>query len=198
MESNGKWVTREGKPVQWKTGPVVWGEPGTNGQHAFYQLIHQGTRLIHADFIAPARTQNPPIGSGKHHRILLANFLAQTEALMKGKSEAEASKELTAAGLAPEKLAALLPHKVFEGNRPTNSIVVPRLTPFMLGALVAMYEHKIFVQGVVWGINSYDQWRVELGKQLANVCLRDLETPGEASGHDSSTNGLINFIKKHG
>ncbi|XP_051884392.1 glucose-6-phosphate isomerase-like [Pristis pectinata] len=196
MESNGKYVTSTGTRVNYNTGPIVWGEPGTNGQHAFYQLIHQGTRMIPADFLIPVQTQNP-IRNGLHHKILLANFLAQTEALMKGKTAEEARKELQAAGLSGEALEKLVPHKVFEGNRPTNSIVFKKLTPFMLGVLIAMYEHKIFVQGIIWDINSYDQWGVELGKQLAKAIEPELATPDPISSHDSSTNGLINFIKKN-
>ncbi|KAM4614562.1 glucose-6-phosphate isomerase [Discoglossus pictus] len=196
MESNGKYITKTGARVNYNTGPVVWGEPGTNGQHAFYQLIHQGTRKIPCDFMIPVQTQHP-IRKGLHHKILIANFLAQTEALMKGKSTEEAKKELEASGLSGEPLAKLLPHKVFEGNRPTNSIVFTKLTPFMLGALIAMYEHKIFVQGVVWDINSYDQWGVELGKQLAKKIEPELDSDAEVTSHDSSTNGLISFIKKH-
>lgn len=196
MESNGKYVTRGGKKVDYTTGPVVWGEPGTNGQHAFYQLIHQGTRLIPCDFIAPVETHNP-IRKGMHHSILLANFFAQTEALMRGKTSDEAKKELEKSGVKSPDLEKILPHKVFEGNRPTNSIVVQKVTPFTLGALIAMYEHKIFVQGVIWDINSYDQWGVELGKQLASVILPELEGDGEVKTHDSSTNGLINYVKQH-
>jgi len=196
MESNGKYVTRGGKRVAYTTGPIVWGEPGTNGQHAFYQLIHQGTRLIPCDFLAPVQTQNP-IQGGLHHEILLANFLAQTEALMKGKTAAEAKKELEAAGVEGADLEAILPHKVFEGNRPSNSILFTKLTPFILGVLIAMYEHKIHVQGIIWNINSYDQWGVELGKQLAKVIQGDLKGDEPVKGHDSSTNGLINFIKTH-
>lgn len=168
MESNGKFVTKNGERVTYSTGPIVWGEPGTNGQHAFYQLIHQGTRLIPCDFIAPAQTHNT-IANGAHHKILLANFLAQTEALMTGKSEATAKAELEKSGVTGDKLAKILPHKVFAGNRPTNSIVVKKVTPFVLGALIAMYEHKIFTQGIIWDINSFDQWGVELGKQLAKA-----------------------------
>jgi len=194
MESNGKYITRDGSRVNYNTGPIVWGEPGTNGQHAFYQLIHQGTRLIPADFIAPVKTHNP-ISNGLHHKILLANFLAQTEALMKGKTPAEAQSELEKSGLSPEQLLKILPHKVFEGNRPTNSIVLPEVTPFTLGSLIAIYEHKIFVQGIIWNINSYDQWGVELGKQLANVILKELQSSDSVSNHDSSTNGLTNYIK---
>ncbi|XP_048402820.1 glucose-6-phosphate isomerase b [Stegostoma tigrinum] len=196
MESNGKYITSQGTRVDYNTGPIVWGEPGTNGQHAFYQLIHQGTRMIPADFLIPVQTQNP-IRNGLHHKILLANFLAQTEALMKGKSAEEARKELAGAGLSGDVLEKLVPHKVFEGNRPTNSIVFKKLTPYLLGALIAMYEHKIFVQGVIWDINSYDQWGVELGKQLAKAIEPELATSDQVTSHDSSTNGLINFIKKN-
>ncbi|XP_052744878.1 glucose-6-phosphate isomerase [Bicyclus anynana] len=194
MESNGKYVTRSGQQVPYSTGPIVWGEPGTNGQHAFYQLIHQGTRLIPCDFIAPAQTHNP-ISGGLHHKILLANFLAQTEALMKGKTSDEAKAELEKSGMAPEAVAKILPHKVFKGNRPTNSIVVKKVTPFVLGALIAMYEHKIFTQGVIWDINSFDQWGVELGKQLAKAIEPELQDKSPVSSHDGSTNGLINFLK---
>lgn len=196
MESNGKYVTRQGTTVNYSTGPIVWGEPGTNGQHAFYQLIHQGTKLIPADFIAPAISQNP-IENNVHHKILLANFLAQTEALAKGKSPSEAEAELKTSGLSPENIKKILPHKVFQGNRPTNSIVVKKVTPFTLGALIAMYEHKIFVQGVIWDINSYDQWGVELGKQLAKAIEPELQDKNPVSSHDASTNGLINFLKAH-
>nr|CAG4644636.1 EOG090X02RQ [Leptodora kindtii] len=195
MESNGKYVTRSGRRVDYHTGPVVWGEPGTNGQHAFYQLIHQGTKLIPADFLAPAQSLNP---NGIHHKLLLANFLAQTEALMKGKSADEARKELVDSGMDKGAVEKILPHKVFEGNRPTNSVVFVKMTPFILGSLIAMYEHKIFVQGVIWNINSFDQWGVELGKQLAKAIEPELEADvGEITSHDSSTNGLLNFIKKH-
>ncbi|CAC5418404.1 GPI [Mytilus coruscus] len=229
MESNGKYITRNGQRVDYSTGPVIWGEPGTNGQHAFYQLIHQGTRLIPCDFMMPVETQNPVQG-GLHHQILISNFLAQTEALMKGKSKEEARQELVQAGMGGESLEHILPHKVkslehilpykvkslehilpykvkslehilphkvFEGNRPSNSILFQKLTPFMLGVLIAMYEQKIFVQGTIWDINSYDQWGVELGKQLAKVIQPELKNKGSISTHDSSTNGLINFIKKH-
>lgn len=194
MESNGKFVSRGGQRVDWRTGPVIFGEPGTNGQHAFYQLIHQGTELIPCDFIAPVRSQNP---MGDHHMLLLANFFAQTEALMRGKSADQARVELAAQKLSPEKIAALLPHKVFEGNRPTNSIMFDVLDPTTLGKLIALYEHKIFVQGVIWNINSFDQWGVELGKQLANAILPELETKAEVHTHDASTNGLINYYKSH-
>lgn len=191
MESNGKQVDRDGRTVDYSTGPVIWGEPGTNGQHAFYQLIHQGTQLIPADFLAPVQTQNP---IGDHHNILLSNFLAQTEALMKGKTREEAREELRRAGLHGDSLEHLLPHKVFPGNRPTNSILFTQLTPRMLGMLIAMYEHKIFVQGIIWRINSFDQWGVELGKQLAKAILPELSGSARVAAHDSSTRGLIAFI----
>jgi len=193
MESNGKRVTRDGKPVTMSTGPIIWGEPGTNGQHAFYQLMHQGTKLIPADFIAPVCSHNP---IGEHHPILLSNFFAQTEALMKGKTETEAEADLKKSGLSGEALASLLPHKVFPGNKPTNSIMFDKLTPATLGALVAMYEHKIFVQGIVWDINSFDQWGVELGKALAKVILPELAGTDAVTAHDASTNGLMNHYKK--
>ncbi|CAL8293356.1 unnamed protein product [Boreogadus saida] len=196
MESNGKYITKDGARVGYHTGPIVWGEPGTNGQHAFYQLIHQGTRMIPADFLIPAQSQNP-IRDSLHHKILAANFLAQTEALMKGKTSEEARGELVAGGLGGEALDKLLPHKVFEGNKPSNSIVFKKLTPFMLGALVAMYEHKIFVQGVMWDINSFDQWGVELGKQLAKKIEPELKSADKITSHDSSTNGLISFLKQN-
>ena len=193
MESNGKRVDRQGKPADYSTGPIVWGEPGTNGQHAFYQLIHQGTRIIPCDFLAPIETHNP---LGDHHLVLLANYFAQTEALMKGKTEDEARKELEAAGTAPARIAELLPHKTFPGNRPSNSILFRKLTPNMLGMLVAMYEHKIFTQGIIWNIYSFDQWGVELGKQLAKKIEPELRAAGEVKSHDSSTNGLINRFKR--
>ncbi|MBL4846575.1 MAG: glucose-6-phosphate isomerase [Planctomycetes bacterium] len=194
MESNGKGVDREGNPItDYTTGPVIWGEPGTNGQHAFYQLIHQGTRIVPADFLAPIESHNP---LGEHHRILLANFFAQTEALMKGKTTDEARAELEAAGVAPEKIPALSGHKTFTGNRPTNSIMFQKLTPATLGKLIAMYEHKIFVQGIVWNINSFDQWGVELGKQLAKAIEPELEGQATIDSHDTSTNGLINHYKQ--
>ena len=193
MESNGKYVDRNGKKVNYQTGPVVWGEPGTNGQHAFYQLIHQGTKLIPCDFIAPAKSQNP---IGDHHVKLLSNFFAQTEALMNGKTKAEASAELAAAGLTKSEIAKLVPFKVFEGNRPTNSILLKKVTPRTLGSLIAMYEHKIFVQGIIWNVFSFDQWGVELGKQLAKKILPELEDTKVVKSHDSSTNGLINLYKK--
>ncbi len=193
MESNGKNVDRNGKKINYQTGPVVWGEPGTNGQHAFYQLIHQGTKLIPCDFIAPAKSQNP---IGDHHVKLLSNFFAQTEALMNGKTKAEATAELVAAGKTKTEIAKLVPFKVFEGNRPTNSILVQKITPRVLGSLIAMYEHKIFVQGIIWNVYSFDQWGVELGKQLAKKILPELEGDKAVKSHDSSTNGLINFYKK--
>lgn len=193
MESNGKSVEREGRPINaYDTGPILFGEPGTNGQHAFYQLIHQGTRLVPCDFIAPVKTQNP---LGQHHEILLANFFAQTEALMRGKTLEEAEAELAASGASAEKIAALGQHKVFSGSRPTTSILVDELDPRTLGALIALYEHKIFVQGVIWNVNSFDQWGVELGKQLANKILPELGDDAKVVGHDSSTNGLINHMK---
>lgn len=191
MESNGKYISRESKKVDYTTGPIIWGEPGTNGQHAFYQLIHQGTRLIPCDFLAPVQSHNP---MGEHHPILLSNFFAQTEALMKGKTPEEVQAELS--GMPPEEAKALLPHKVFEGNRPTNSILFKKLTPRTLGSLIAMYEHKIFVQGIVWNINSFDQWGVELGKQLAKNILPELAGSEPVTSHDSSTNGLINAYKE--
>ncbi|WP_299255489.1 glucose-6-phosphate isomerase, partial [uncultured Cytophaga sp.] len=194
MESNGKHVTKDGTDVNYQTGPIIWGEPGTNGQHAFYQLIHQGTKLIPCDFLAPVVSQNP---IGDHHPKLLANFFAQTEALMKGKTAAEVKVELEKAGLSAEDVAALVNHKVFEGNRPTNSIFFKKLTPFTLGSLIAMYEHKIYTQSVIWNINAFDQWGVELGKQLANAILPELKDATPVTNHDSSTNGLINFYKKN-
>jgi glucose-6-phosphate isomerase len=193
MESNGKHVTREGRWVDYSTGPVIWGEPGTNGQHAFYQLIHQGTKLIPADFIAPAVSHNQV---SNHHLLLLSNFFAQTEALMRGKNEAEVQKELENAGITGDAQIALLPHKVFAGNRPTNSIMVQSVTPASLGSLIALYEHKIFVQGIIWNINSFDQWGVELGKQLAKKILPELVTSDHVTTHDSSTNGLMNWWKR--
>jgi len=197
MESNGKYITRSGNKVNYNTGPIVWGEPGTNGQHAFYQLIHQGTRIVPADFIAPVNSQNN-IRDGLHHKILLSNFLAQTEALMKGKSEDEVVKELKASGKSEADINKIKPHKVFEGNRPSNSIMVEKLTPFTLGSLIAIYEHKIFTQGCIWDINSYDQWGVELGKQLAKAIEPELGDKSTViTSHDASTNGLINFIKTH-
>ncbi len=190
MESNGKYVDRNGEKVQYQTGPIIWGEPGTNGQHAFYQLIHQGTKLIPADFLAPAQTLNP---IGDHHSKLMSNFFAQTEALAFGKEEEKVRKELE--GKATEEVEFLTPFKIFEGNKPTNSILFRKLTPKTLGSLIAMYEHKIFVQGVIWNIFSFDQWGVELGKQLANQILPELENQERIDSHDVSTNGLINAFK---
>ena len=184
MESNGKFVTRNGTRVNYSTGPVLWGEPGTNGQHAFYQLIHQGTKLIPCDFIAPCKSHNSNIGNGIHHPLLLSNFFAQTEALMKGKTVEEARIELQNSGISGSQLDNLLPHKVFLGNRPTNSIMFELLTPRTLGSLIAMYEHKIFVQGIIWNINSFDQWGVELGKQLAKKISPELKVPGKVTSHD--------------
>ncbi|ELO1814370.1 glucose-6-phosphate isomerase [Vibrio fluvialis] len=192
MESNGKFVDRDGNPVTYQTGPIIWGEPGTNGQHAFYQLIHQGTKLIPCDFIAPALTHN---AVSDHHQKLMSNFFAQTEALAFGKSAEVVKAEFIKAGKTEEDVAALIPFKVFEGNRPTNSILVKQITPRSLGNLIAMYEHKIFVQGVIWNIFTFDQWGVELGKQLANQILPELADGAQISSHDSSTNGLINAFK---
>ncbi|WP_406043783.1 glucose-6-phosphate isomerase [Succinimonas sp.] len=192
MESNGKYADRNGQPVTYETGPIIWGEPGTNGQHAFYQLIHQGTKIIPADFIAPAISHNP---IGDHHAKLLSNFFAQTEALAFGKTKEAVIQEFEAKGTPKDKYEPLIPFKVFEGNRPTNSILVKEITPETLGALIAMYEHKIFVQGVILNIFSFDQWGVELGKQLAGKILPELQNTEEVSSHDSSTNGLINFFK---
>ncbi|NJN28016.1 MAG: glucose-6-phosphate isomerase [Cyclobacteriaceae bacterium] len=193
MESNGKYIDRGGHKVDYQTGPIIWGEPGTNGQHAFYQLIHQGTKLIPCDFLAPANSQNP---IGDHHQKLMANFFAQTEALMKGKTKEEVIAELKAAGKSDKEIAFLAEYKVFEGNKPTNSILFDRLTPETLGSLIAMYEHKIYVQGVLWNIFSFDQWGVELGKQLANQILPELQGQDQVNSHDASTNGLINSYKK--
>ncbi|MGF7028619.1 glucose-6-phosphate isomerase [Sphingobacterium sp. HSC-15S19] len=192
MESNGKYVDRNGQQVDYQTGPIIWGEPGTNGQHAFYQLIHQGTKLIPCDFIAPANSLNP---IGNHHQLLLSNFFAQTEALMNGKTEEEVVAELKKAGKSEQEIEALKAYKVFEGNRPTNSILFKIMTPRTLGRLIAFYEHKIFVQGVIWNIYSFDQWGVELGKQLANQILPELSDANTVTSHDSSTNGLINAYK---
>ncbi len=193
MESNGKYISRSGTKVTYTTGPIIWGEPGTNGQHAFYQLIHQGTRLIPCDFIAPARSHNP---IGNHHRLLLSNFFAQTEALMKGKTAEEVTTELKAAGTDEATLAKLLPHKVFEGNRPSNTFFLKEINPFNLGSLIACYEHKIFVQGIIWNIFSFDQWGVELGKQMANTILPELGHETHTEAHDSSTNTLIRKYKE--
>ena len=193
MESNGKSVDRSGSRVDYQTGPIIWGEPGTNGQHAFYQLIHQGTKIIPADFLAPAISHNR---IGEHHNILLSNFFAQTEALLNGKTKEEVTEELKRDGRSDEEIRKLYPHKVFEGNRPTNSILFNKLTPRALGSLIVMYEHKIFVQGVIWNIFSFDQWGVELGKQLAKRILPELEDDKQVDSHDSSTNGLINTFKE--
>ena len=193
MESNGKNIDRNGNAVEYQTGPVIWGEPGTNGQHAFYQLIHQGTKLIPCDFIAPAQSHNP---LGNHHPILLSNYFAQTEALMNGKSEAEVVAELKQSGMSENDIERLAAFKVFEGNRPTNSFLIKKITPYTLGSLIALYEHKIFVQGIIWNVYSFDQWGVELGKQLANKILPELESESAVESHDSSTNGLINQFKK--
>ena len=192
MESNGKRVTWDGDIVQYSTGPVIWGQPGTNGQHAFYQLIHQGARLIPCDFLAAINSHNP---LGNHQDILLSNFLAQTEALMKGKTSAETRAELEKLGCSKEKISLLVPSKTFPGNRPSNTFLYDKLNPYTLGALIAFYEHKIFTQGVIWEINSFDQMGVELGKQLAKTILPELRDPQPTSSHDSSTNALINRIK---
>ena len=193
MESNGKSVTKAGLHVDYTTGPVIWGEPGTNGQHAFYQLIHQGAKLVPCDFLAPARSHNP---LGAHHTILIANFLAQTEALMKGKTPDEARAELTSSQLSGEELEKLIAAKTFAGNRPTNSLLFQSLTPETLGSLIALYEHKIFTQGMIWEINSFDQWGVELGKQLAKAIEPELQDDEPVTMHDASTNGLINYFKQ--
>lgn len=192
MESNGKSIDREGQPVTVNTGPILWGGLGNNGQHAFYQLLHQGTHLVPADFLAPAQSPNPV---GEHHAILLANCLAQAEALMVGKTEAQARAELEKQGLSGAELEKLLPYKVFSGNRPSTSLFYKRLTPQVLGALLALYEHKVFVQGAIWNINSFDQWGVELGKQLANAILPELQGKKPLAGHDASTIGLIEFCR---
>jgi glucose-6-phosphate isomerase len=193
MESNGKSVDRSGREVRYQTGPILWGEPGTNGQHAFYQLIHQGTKLIPCDFIAPAASHN---AVGDHHEILLSNFFAQTQALLRGKKPEEVLSELRQSGMGDEEIKKALPFRVFKGNRPTNSILVKKITPRTLGSLIAMYEHKIFVQGVIWNIYSFDQWGVELGKQLANKILPALKDEKEVTSYDASTNGLINAFKR--
>jgi len=192
MESNGKLVDRNGEQVDYQTGTIIWGEPGTNGQHAFYQLIHQGTKLIPCDFIASAISHNP---LGNHHQILLTNFFAQTEAMMLGKTEKQVVEELKADGKSDSEINSLMPFKVFPGNIPTNSILVKKITPRVLGSLIAMYEHKIFVQGIIWNIYSFDQWGVELGKQLAGTILPELAGNETVISHDVSTNGLINAYK---
>lgn len=194
MESNGKYIDKNSVKIDYKTGPIVWGTIGTNSQHSFFQLIHQGTQVIPVDFIACINNHNELVN---HHRILLSNFIAQTEALMKGKSEAEVLAELKAQGLDDKQIKSLVPHKVFTGNRPTNTILIKKLTPSALGKLIAMYEHKVFVMGCIWNINSFDQWGVELGKQLAKEVLKDLESDEKIYSHDSSTNGLINYIKQY-
>lgn len=194
MESNGKYVTKDGDKVNYSTGPIVWGEPGTNGQHAFYQLIHQGTKVIPCDFIAPVQSHHQ---IGEHHSILLSNFFAQTEALMKGKDEEEVMAELKASAFSESEIKALLPHKIFEGNRPSNSFLVKKITPRVLGSLTAMYEHKIYVQSLIWNVNAFDQWGVELGKQLAKAILPELKSEEAVVSHDASTNGLINYYKKN-
>lgn len=193
MESNGKSINRNGDKVSYQSGPIIWGEPGTNGQHAFYQLLHQGTKLIPADFLAPAISHNP---IGEHHSILLSNFFAQTEALMNGKTKDEVIEEMKSEGRSGDEIQRLYPYRIFEGNRPTNSILFRKLTPRVLGSLIAMYEHKIFVQGVIWNIFSFDQWGVELGKQLAKKILPELKDDKQVSSHDPSTNGLMNTFKK--
>lgn len=192
MESNGKRATLSGESVDYSTGPVIWGEPGTNGQHAFYQLIHQGTKLVPTDFIAAVESHNP---LGEHQRILLSNFIAQPEALMRGKTTAEARQEMEAEGLNEDEISLLLPHKVFPGNRPSTSILMRKLSPRALGILIAVYEHKIFTQGAIWNLNPFDQWGVELGKQLAKSIFSDLKTAEPTTSHDSSTNALINACK---
>ncbi len=193
MESNGKSVTISGNLVNYSTGPIIWGSAGTNSQHSYFQLIHQGTRMIPADFIGFVKTLNP---AGEHHKIFMSNFFAQTEALMMGKTEEEALGELEKSGKSKNDIALLLPHKVFEGNKPTNSILIDKLTPEKLAVLLAFYEHRTFVQGIIWGLNSFDQWGVELGKQLAKNVLNELKDDLPVTMHDASTNGLINFFKE--
>ncbi len=192
MESNGKHVTRSGQPVDYATGAIIWGSSGTNGQHAYYQLLHQGTPLVPADFLAPLESRMP---LGNHHAVLLSNFLAQTEALMRGKTEAEARRELEAAGVTGEALERLLPHKCFEGNRPSNSLLFQKLDAYTLGALIALYEHRTFVQSIIWDINAFDQWGVELGKQLAQGILGELADDAPIGPHDASTTGLIRYLR---
>ena len=194
MESNGKRITRNGEVVDYATGEIVWGEPGTNGQHAFYQLLHQGTQTFSADFLAPCQSHYP---IGNHHRLLLANFFAQTEALMMGKNEQEVRAELISKGMSGEALEKLLPHKIFPGNRSTTSILFKKLDPQTLGSLIALYEHKVFVQSVIWNINPFDQWGVELGKELAGKIMPELQQNALVTSHDASTNGLINYFKAH-
>ena len=198
MESNGKFVNRKGERIEYSTGPIIWGEAGTNGQHAFYQLIHQGNKLIPCDFIVPIKSQYQVGEHGnEHHNILLSNILAQTKALMQGKTSKEAKAELEAQGLDHHQIMTLLPHRVFGGNRPTNTLMIDELTPKSLGKLIALYEHKIFVQGIVWNINSFDQWGVEYGKQIAQKILPQLSSNDNISDHDGSTNRLINYFKQH-
>jgi glucose-6-phosphate isomerase len=192
MESNGKRVDRQGHVVDFQTSPIVWGEPGTNGQHAFYQLLHQGTRLVSTDFLVGIETHDP---IGEHHRLLVANCIAQTEALMRGKTEDEARAELAAQGLSSEAIDQLAPHKVFPGNRPSTTIMYRKLGPHTLGMLLAMYEHRVFTMGAVWQINSFDQWGVELGKQLAATVAKDLVAGDAVSNHDASTSHLIALAK---
>ena len=194
MESNGKRVTREGAPVECATAPVVWGAPGTNGQHAFFQLLHQGTQVVPADFIGCCQSHH---ALGSHHEILMSNFFAQTEALMRGKTAEEARTEMLAQKLAPAEAAALAPHRAFPGNRPSTSIVLRKLDPHGLGMLLALYEHKVYVQSLIWGINAFDQWGVELGKTLASRILPELSNNTPVATHDSSTNGLINYFKSN-
>ncbi|MGM0368015.1 MAG: glucose-6-phosphate isomerase [Actinomycetota bacterium] len=194
MESNGKYIGRDKKKINYQSGPIIWGQPGTNGQHAFYQLIHQGTKLVPCDFLAAISSHNP---IGTHHEMLLSNYFAQTEALMKGKTKKQVIEELKAQGKNKQEIEKIAPFKVFEGNRPTNSILYKKLTPRTLGSLIALYEHKVFVQGAIWNIFSFDQWGVELGKELAKNILPELEGEGEISSHDSSTNGLINYFKNN-
>ncbi|MEN8713139.1 MAG: glucose-6-phosphate isomerase, partial [Arenicellales bacterium] len=193
MESNGKRVTRNGEEVDYNTGLIVWGTTGTNGQHAYFQLLHQGTRLIPADFLAAVESLND---IGEHHRLLIANFLAQTEALIRGKTVDEARASLEESGLDTEAIEKILPHKVFPGNQPTNTIFYQKLTPFNLGALIAMYEHKIFAQGIIWDLNSFDQWGVELGKSLAKIIYDELDDNEPVTTHGQSTRGLINYFKR--
>jgi len=193
MESNGKRITRNGEVTDYATGPIIWGEPGTNGQHAFFQLVHQGTLLIPTDFLTAV---NPHHSLAEQHKILFSNYIAQTEALMRGKNEAEARADMVAEGLSGAEIEQLLPHKIFPGNKPSNSLLYPRLTPRLLGMLIALYEHKIFVQGIVWQINSFDQWGVELGKQLAKVIQQELGQPQAHGEHDASTLGLLAFYRK--
>jgi len=192
MESNGKTINRDGERVDYLTGPIIWGETGSNCQHAFFQLMHQGTKPVPSDFLIPARSKNP---LGEQHTVLLANYFAQTRALMKGKTEEEALTELKAAGTPEDVIREVLPHRIFEGNKPSNSIIFENLDPRTLGALLAMYEHKVFVQGVIWNINSFDQWGVEYGKELASDILQDLTGEEETTQYDNSTNSLINYYR---